>query len=59
MKGEIKMTVTRDTIVAAVQMYLDTQFAVGKSPTVISVDQEQHQKIFHLVAVSPEAKPQE
>lgn len=37
MKGTTELHVTQATIVAAVQLYLDGQFAAGKSPVVMSV----------------------
>ena len=40
MKGDIEMKVTHETVVQAVQMLFDQQFAAGKAPTVDSVEQE-------------------
>ena len=37
MIGDSKITVTHETVVAAMQMYMDAQFASGKSPVVASV----------------------
>lgn len=38
MKGENKIQMNQATMVEAVQMYLNSQFAEGKAPTVVSVD---------------------
>jgi len=42
--GETKMEVTHETIVAAVQLYLDGQFAAGKAPIVERVSFESSSK---------------
>lgn len=39
MKGKTEIKVTPETMVAAMQMYMDVQFAEGKAPRVTGVQQ--------------------
>jgi len=61
MQGAIEMEVTHETIVQAVQMLFDQQFAAGKAPKVQTVEMERTSPsynsaiLFVVKASAPEA----
>jgi len=59
MKGEIEMTVSQDTMVQAVQMLFDVQFASGKAPTVTEIKTIDYGKTFHIKATAQEPQADE
>lgn len=45
-KGTMEMKLSHDTLVDALQAYLNVQFAEGKAPKVLSITQGQYNKEF-------------
>lgn len=58
LKGNVQLKLTHETIVAAVQMYLDATFAAGKAPTVTAVNVDSYEVgKFLITASGEELKP--
>lgn len=52
MKGTNKINLNKATVIAAVQMYLDSQFAPGKSPVVENIEVKDHYEFDCIATVN-------